>query len=91
MSEKPVDALILPVMATAALVPGNPFYAGNCTANSNSYVKMMTGTAYIAVANVVDYTTIVIPVTYAQKIIDRFDNDYDPISEMDKEIWESCA
>ncbi|KPM34291.1 Acetamidase [Neonectria ditissima] len=69
---RPVDALILPVLTSAALIPGDPFYTG-----------------YITVANVVDHTTMVIPVTHADKLIDKFNKAYSPANELDKKIWQS--
>jgi amidase len=46
---------------------------------------------YIAAANVVDYTIVVIPVTRADQSIDKFDPDYVPVGELDKKNWEACA
>ncbi|KAF3482023.1 general amidase [Arthroderma uncinatum] len=47
-----------------------------------------THTAYTEVMNVTDYSVSVLPVTRADKNIDRADPDFKPISDADKENWE---
>ena len=37
-----------------------------------------------------DYSAAVIPVTRADKNLDRFDKDYKPLSELDHMNWEAC-
>lgn len=37
-----------------------------------------------------DYSAAVIPVTKASKIIDKFDNGYKPLNEVDRKNWEAC-
>lgn len=47
---------------------------------------------YTGVANVLDYTAVVVPVGTVDKEVDGKggQNGYVPFSEMDREIWESC-
>jgi amidase len=40
--------------------------------------------------NCLDYSTCVVPVTYADKDIDKKDNNYKPVSDKDKENWDNC-
>jgi hypothetical protein len=40
--------------------------------------------------NVLDYPTVVIPVTVADKRVDLFDKDYKPLNEVDEKSWKSC-
>jgi len=40
--------------------------------------------------NVLDYTTVVIPVTTADKNIDVFNPDHKPLSEKDGKNWKAC-
>lgn len=40
--------------------------------------------------NVLDYTTVVIPVTKANSKIDVFDSSYVPMSEKDEKNWKAC-
>ena len=40
--------------------------------------------------NCLDYSTCVIPVTYADKNIDKKDNTYKPVSDKDKQNWDNC-
>ncbi|KAI1636463.1 amidase signature domain-containing protein [Biscogniauxia mediterranea] len=44
---------------------------------------------YIGFANVVDHSTMVIPVTTADKAVDEIDAGYEPVGEKDREMWES--
>ena len=37
-----------------------------------------------------DYSVAVIPVTKADKLVDVFDNDYQPMNETDRKNWEAC-
>lgn len=46
--------------------------------------------AYITIANVLDHTTMVVPVTRVDKDIDKFDKDYSTTEEADLKTWESC-
>lgn len=87
---RPVDALILPVLTSAALIPGDPFYTGMCTHSLLICEHLMAILAYITVANVVDHTTMVIPGAHADKHIDKFNNTYSPANELDEKIWQSC-
>jgi len=40
--------------------------------------------------NLIDYPSCVIPVTFADKDIDKKDNSYTPISDLDKLVWDKC-
>ncbi|KAI9696521.1 MAG: hypothetical protein M1820_008149 [Bogoriella megaspora] len=44
---------------------------------------------YSSIVNVLDYTTVVIPVTKADSKIDVFDSKYNPMSEKDMKNWKS--
>lgn len=45
---------------------------------------------YTEAINLVDYSAVGIPVTKADKTIDKFDNDYSPLNETDRKNWEAC-
>ena len=45
---------------------------------------------YTLWANLLDYTASVIPVTTVDKNIDVWDKSFQPVSEMDKLIFENC-
>lgn len=47
-------------------------------------------TAYTEAINLMDYSAAVIPVTTANKEIDTFDKDYEPLNETDRKNWEAC-
>ena len=40
--------------------------------------------------NLLDYTSCVVPVTFADKEIDKRDATYKPVSPHDKLVWEKC-
>ncbi|KAI5918223.1 amidase signature domain-containing protein [Camillea tinctor] len=44
---------------------------------------------YIGFANVVDHSTMVIPVTTADRKVDAFEADYEPVGEEDEKMWRS--
>ena len=70
-----VDAVILPVAPSASVEPGKGRYFG-----------------YTGVANVLDYAAITMPLGKVDKYIDmkRPPDEHVPVSDMDREIWESC-
>ena len=45
---------------------------------------------YSTFVNVLDYTSCVIPITLADKAVDKYDSDYKPISDVDKQVHETC-
>ena len=45
---------------------------------------------YSTFVNLLDYTSCVVPVTLADKAVDKYDSQYQPISKLDKEIYETC-
>ena len=45
---------------------------------------------YSTTANTLDYTTIVIPVTLADKELDPFNDHYKPLNEKDQKNWLAC-
>ena len=71
-----VDAVIMPVAPSASVKPGEGAYFG-----------------YTGVANVLDFTSIVVPISKVDKTVDvttKEQQQYQPISDMDRQIWESC-
>lgn len=72
MTGRPIDAIILPVVPSAAVIPGKLYHYD-----------------YITAANVIDYTTLVVPVTRADQSIDIPDLNYVPVGEVDKKNWEA--
>ncbi|KAL8808787.1 MAG: hypothetical protein Q9223_005987 [Gallowayella weberi] len=45
--------------------------------------------AYTEPINLLDYSAVVIPVTKAEKLIDKFDRGYKPMNEKDRKTWEA--
>lgn len=69
-----VDAVIMPVAPSASVRKGDGRYFG-----------------YTGVGNVVDGAVVVVPAGIVDKEKDgRVKRDMEGVSEMDKEIWESC-
>ena len=46
--------------------------------------------AYTECINLMDFSVAVIPVSKADKSIDRFDRDYEPLNDVDRKNWEAC-
>jgi len=46
--------------------------------------------AYTESINLMDYSAAVIPVTKADKLIDTFDDDYEPLNDVDRKNWKAC-
>ena len=45
---------------------------------------------YSTFVNLLDYTSCVVPVTLADKSVDKYDPQYKPISDLDKQVYETC-
>ncbi|KAL8639003.1 MAG: hypothetical protein Q9226_008934, partial [Calogaya cf. arnoldii] len=45
---------------------------------------------YSTIANTLDYATVVIPVTFADKKLDSLDDTYQPLNEKDEKNWLAC-
>lgn len=48
------------------------------------------GTAYTEAINLLDYSVVVIPVTKADRTIDKADPDYKPLNDVDAKNWDAC-
>ena len=46
--------------------------------------------AYTESINLMDFSAVVIPVTKADKRVDKFDAKYQPLNEQDRKNWEAC-
>jgi len=71
---RPVDAVIMPVAPHAAIIPGGFYYTYQ----------------YSSVLDALDYCSVVIPVTKADQEVDKFDETYKPLNEVDKLNWLAC-
>ncbi len=45
---------------------------------------------YTTIFNLLDYTAVTVPISFADKKIDIADESYKPISEVDEKNWEAC-
>lgn len=87
----PVDAVLLPVAPHAAVIPGQFYYYSKPIKLTPRNLDLITSyEAYSSIVNVLDYVSIVIPVTTADKDIDIFDNQYKPLNSVDKKNWRAC-
>ena len=82
---KPMDGFISPLAPFAAVVHNQYDRVSYTTWVSSSYGCLMSQ------INVVDYPSCVVPVTYADKNIDKKDTSYTPINELDRLVWNKCA
>ncbi|KAI1826554.1 amidase signature domain-containing protein [Xylaria intraflava] len=67
-----VDAVIMPVLPHAALIPGKLYHIG-----------------YTEAINLMNYSSVVIPVTKANKDVDVVDGSYKPANDLDRRNWEA--
>ncbi|KAH8898409.1 amidase [Thozetella sp. PMI_491] len=74
---EPVDAVLTPVAPFAALQIGKTTTVGK-----------LTKPGYTPWVNVLDYTAVVIPVSQVDPEIDPRAQDYAPLNDLDKAIWE---
>lgn len=51
---------------------------------------LILSTAYTEAINLMDYSTVVIPVTKADRVQDMTDTSYKPLDELDARNWEAC-
>ena len=91
----------MPLAPSAAVVPGQYYHIGTFlpTFTSHSYLTLageavarteLKPPEYTRLANALNYTSAVIPVTKADKSQDPFDKRYKPRNDLDKRVWESC-
>jgi amidase len=66
----------------AVISPLAPFPA----ARPNMYLHY----GYSTWVNVLDYTSVVVPVTNVDKSVDKVDEGYTPIDDIDRKVYESC-
>lgn len=66
----------------AIISPAAPFAAAR--PNKSLYIN------YTAFVNVLDYTTVIVPVTKVDKNVDKAYSDFEPLDELDKVTQESC-
>jgi hypothetical protein len=45
---------------------------------------------YSRTINLLDYSSVVIPVTKVGEDVDAFNHEYKPLTELDKKNWEAC-
>lgn len=88
----------MPVAPHAAVIPGKFYHTGEQTLAAQRATFARCGKhdlfrwyiAYTESINLMDYSAAVIPVTRADKSVDRFDHQYQPLNEVDRKNWEAC-
>lgn len=85
--------VISPVSLYAAVLPGTFLHSGmsfrscpQCRLSSHVQYRL----AYSSVINVLDYTSVVIPVTFADKAVDLVRSDFAPLTEKDAQNMQNC-
>jgi amidase len=84
-----IDAILLPVAPHAAVMPGKSYHYGKSTASVDCLCSQ-TMLAYTTFVNLLDYVSVVVPVTFADSRMDVFNQTYEPKSELDRKNWEAC-
>lgn len=94
---RPADAFIMPVAPHAAVIPGKYYYYGTETPflALSLVLRMLlkclgSSIGYSEIINLLDYTSIVIPVTKADRSLDKFEKYYTPLNNTDRMNWEAC-
>ena len=91
-----VDTVIMPVAPHAAVIPGKYYHTGRIRlsmrvqAGHDIESDTTVNIAYTEAINLMDFSVAVIPVTKADKSIDLFDHDYEPLNDDDRKNWEAC-
>ncbi len=86
-----VDAVIMPVAPHAAVIPGKYFSAGALsTRRSFETWRLTRAKAYTEAINLLDYSAVVIPVTRANKELDKPEGSFTPMNDMDAQNWAAC-
>ena len=81
----------MPVAPHAAVIPGKYMHYGtHYRINLTAVQRLTLFAAYTEVINLLDYTSVCIPVTHADKDIDVFDHCYKPLNDVDRENWQAC-
>lgn len=47
-------------------------------------------TGYTSVISLLDFTSVVVPVMFADKDVDKKNEGYKPLNGIDREVWEEC-
>lgn len=84
MCKRAVDGIILPVAPHTAAPEGSFKYYGLKVKTKSLITWTDYGLAYSAVPSVLDYTTGVVPVTFADQFLDYESFQYTPISDKDR-------
>lgn len=87
---RPVDALIMPVAPHAAVIPGGNYLTYSTSSSLRDCIGRLHLVAYSSIVDALDYPSIVIPVTTADKRVDKFDKEYKPLTDVDKKNWLAC-
>lgn len=88
----------MPVAPHAAVIPGKYYHISEhplalqlrITSAVKHRLTPIGRVAYSESINLLDYSAAVIPVTRADKSVDKFDHDYHPLNEIDRKNWEAC-
>lgn len=87
----------MPVAPHAAVIPGRYYHIGKRNyqkkEESPTFEPSADRTrliAYTEAINLLDYSAVVIPVTRADKYIDKFDDKYKPLNDLDRKNWKAC-
>ena len=81
----------MPTAPHAAVIPGKYFHTGKVIkGHQPSPTSHADYEAYTESINLMDYSVVVIPVTSANKSIDRADEGSQPLNDLDAKNWAAC-
>jgi amidase len=84
-----VDGLIVPVAPTAA-VRHDSFLTTVSALRSSKWAVGLTLLAYTFVFNLLDYSSVTVPVAFADKNVDVADSSFTPMRDLDEKDWNDC-
>jgi amidase len=89
---RPVEAVISPVTPYAGILPGKFQYSRETLPSLPTAPQRwkLTTIAYSSSLNVLDFPSVVIPVTFANKAVDKVARDYTPLTEKDRTNMALC-
>jgi amidase len=81
----------MPVAPHAAVIPGKYYHTGEPLICKHLIAQRLTTTqAYTEAINLLDYSVVVIPVTKANKDLDKPDSNFTPLNDFDAKNWAAC-
>ena len=81
----------MPVAPHAAVIPGKYYHTGQFLIYKELKIQNTDDhKAYTEAINLLDYSVVVIPVTKADKNLDKPNKSFTPLNDLDAQNWAAC-